>query len=140
MFYKAAVVVPFYTMLLFGLPYFFIPGMGELFLKIIFYSGITGLLSATLFFNILKRVAYSLWYSLLSFFLLPCSFMAYIIYSQVDWYLISQSKNVAFSCVLFVIFFIHLIGLVISFQDFRKSIIKTKQWQYEEQQVVIFKD
>jgi hypothetical protein len=138
MYYKAAVVVPFYTMCFFVVMALVGGGLnssvGEFVMTITVYSGITGLLAATIFLNRIKAIAFHFTYSLLSFFLVPCLFIAYALWTEVDWQGLKVSGgNVIYSSWLIVIFFIHILGLTISFMDFRRSIVKTLEEEREEQ-------
>jgi hypothetical protein len=135
MYYKAAVIVPFFTSCFFLLVVWVADtSMMETMLKVTLFSGIMSLLAAGIFLNRFKNISIHFVRCLLSFFLLPVLFCTYIIYKEVDWRALKYSNgNMVDSAVLFVIFFIHLIGLAISFVDLRQSIIKTIEEENEAQ-------
>jgi hypothetical protein len=96
--------------------------------RITFYSGLTGLCSLTAFLNSLPQVAENLLYSILSWFLLPYSFIAYVLATEIDWVLFRDSKqgNMVLSSLYLFTFFLHFIGLIISFQSFRATVLLNK--------------
>jgi hypothetical protein len=70
----------------------------------------------------------------LSFFLAPCLFIAYALWTKVDWHDLKVSgPSVAAGSWIIVLSFIHVLGLTISYMDFRRSIIKTVEEEKEEQ-------
>ena len=123
-YFKAGILVPFYTacclcLLLSPISDF------EKVLELTFFSGLTGLCSLTIFLNCYRKVAGNYFYSALSWSLLPVVFIGYVLYNKVDWIVFKYPKqcNAFISSLYLVIFFIHLIGLVISFQSFRATIL-----------------
>ena len=133
MYYRAAVIVPFYTMCFFVIVALLTGTMPELTLRVTIYSGVTGLLATSIFLNRKRSFAFHFIYSLLSFFLLPALFIVYILWTEVDWQGLKVSGgNLVYSTLLFVMFLIHLIGLAISYIDFRRSIVKTLEKEQEE--------
>jgi hypothetical protein len=134
MYYKAAVLVPFYTMCLCVIVALLTGVLAELVLRVTTYSGIAGLAASTIFLNRKRSVAFHFIYSLLSFYLLPVIFISFILWTEVDWEGLNTSKgNVVYSSLLFVTFFVHLIGLSISYIDFRRSIVKTIEEEEKEE-------
>ena len=124
-FFKAAVIVPFYTACLLALPG--ILAEVEPLIMLALASGITGLLSTTIFLNHFKRVAYHPLLSALSFFLLPGISVAIMMITMVNWTSFKYSSgDMRLNALVIVVCFLHLIGLSISYVDFRQSIRLTK--------------
>ena len=69
--------------------------------------------------------------------LLTGTFISYILWTEADWQELKVSKGDLYnSTLLFVIFFIHLMELAISYIDIRGSIIKTSEREQEEKNEV----
>lgn len=94
-------------------------------LELAFLSGSTGLCSLTIFLNCYRSVAENYLYSVLSWTLLPVLFSVYVLTTKVDWIVFSDSKkgDVLVSSLYLVIFAIHFLGLFISFQSFRATVL-----------------
>jgi len=138
MYFKAAVLVPFYaisflccSLLLFALlrhdlSLSAITGNAELYniFRISMLSGMVGMSAATIFLNRFPKVAHSLWRSLCSWYLCPVLLMGYLLATDVNLGAINSSSRLddfATALYLAMILF-HLIGLTISFVDFRRSV------------------
>lgn len=138
-YFKGGVLVPFYFSCFLTVSFFAVAfvrsdfksaevlndaGIYEI-TKITFFSGLTGLCSLTAFFNTYKIVAGNIWYSLVSWFLLPYSFIVYVLYNQVDWIIFKDSRygDVVLSSLYLFTFFLHFIGLIIGFQSFRATVL-----------------
>lgn len=103
------------------------PGLYEM-LRITLYSGITGLCSVTGFLNSLPKIVNNIYYSLLSWFLLPYSCIAYVLATQVDWAVFRNTEygNPILTSLWLIIFFFHFIGLIIGYQSFRATVLTNK--------------
>ncbi len=136
MYFKAGVLVPFYVscvISVLGLISFSSQNTEGLFaesaaitiLKANLYSGLTGLASFSIFLNRLPSVAFSPLKSFLSWFALPYGLMTYFITTAIPWEKMQWSNTPADLIIMFymIIFFLHFIGLIISFIDFRKSMM-----------------
>ncbi|WP_121352708.1 hypothetical protein [Flavisolibacter nicotianae] len=137
-YFKAAVLVPFYLACFIG---FFIVGgiwihgdyswqlvaensFCQALLKNVFFSGLTGMLTLSAFLNCYRKVAYSLFFSLLAWMLLPYSFIAFLLIHEVNWAAMSPPQAGMFEGVyLLVLCFFHVIGIIISYQDFRATVV-----------------
>ena len=134
MYFKGGVLVPFYVSCFLTLMFFFaiadhydfnlqeIKNSYALYeiLKVPLFSGLTGLCSLTIFLNAYRTIAENFWYSLLSFVLLPYAFIAFVLIVVVDWRLPILAAQYC------VIFFLHFIGPIISFQSFRATVLLNK--------------
>lgn len=122
-YFKAGILVPFYTACFFSL---LLCTSGAFYdvLELAFFSGLTGLCSLTIFLNCYRKVIDNFVYSLLSWILLPLIFIAYVLATKVDWIVFKDPKrgNAALVSLYLVIFFLHVIGLFISFQSFRATV------------------
>ena len=136
-YYKAGILIPFYTALAFSalvlVRTFGGTGMSlsevtqhsltHHFLFLPLYSGLTGLVSLSAFLNYFKPVACCLSYSATCWFLPAVCFMAGWLFYYIDWQLVTAPVNYLVHVPLFVITGVHLIGLVISYIDFRASVV-----------------
>ena len=122
-YFKAGILVPFYTSCFLCLLLCPVPAFYDV-LELAFLSGLTGLCSLTVFLNCYRKIAGNYFYSILSWFLLPLIFITYVLSTRVDWVIFNDTKkgNVFLSSIYLVIFFLHLIGLFISFQSFRATL------------------
>ncbi|HUC81124.1 MAG TPA: hypothetical protein VMR70_09420 [Flavisolibacter sp.] len=134
-YYKAAVIVPFYTACFFVLaallPAFLAHGFNldalegnlyaELLLQDVLYSGIIGFFTLTAFLNCYKKVAYHPVWRVLAWMLLPYSFIAYILFFDIDWEVMQRPRqyDMAGTSIMIILCFLHVIGIIISFIDFR---------------------
>lgn len=93
--------------------------------KVAFLSGITGILTLTAFLNVFRSIAYNLFYSLLAWMFLPYCFVVYLLWKQVDWTEMNRpgSLEMIEGVVLLVVCFFHVIGIIISYIDFRATIV-----------------
>lgn len=139
-YFKAAVIVPFYTacFMVFAtlIPFFLNHGfdlealeqnrLAMLQLENVFYSGLAGFFTLTAFLNCYKEVAYHPVKRVIAWMLAPYSFIAYLLYAVVDWSIMHQAgKDVMVAnSVLIVLCFLHVIGIIISFIDFRATMLK----------------
>jgi hypothetical protein len=123
-YFKAGILVPFYTACFFSLLFCWTPDFYKA-LELTFFSGLTGLCSLTIFLNCYPNIVNNYFYSFLSWTLLPVLFSIYVLTTKVDWVVFSDSKkgDVFISSLYLVIFFIHFLGLVISFQSFRATVL-----------------
>lgn len=126
-YFKAGILVPFYTACFFCL-FFSTNGAFYDVLELTFFSGLTGLCSLTIFLNCYRKIADNYFYSILSWVLLPVLFIIYVLSTKVDWVVFKDTKrgNVAVTSLYLVIFFLHFIGLFISFQSFRATVLLNK--------------
>jgi hypothetical protein len=90
-----------------------------------FYSGLIAVSCAGLFLCTIRKIACNFYYSLLAWFLLPVSIMAYVFLEQIDISAIERPKDpeMILVAIMATIVMIHLIGLIISFNAFRASMI-----------------
>jgi len=123
-YFKAGILVPFYTACFFSLLFCTSADFDKV-LELTFLSGLTGLCSLTIFLNCYRKIVDNYFYSVLSWSLLPVLFIVCVLYNKVDWIIFRYPKqgDVFISSLYLVIFFIHLIGLVISFQSFRATVL-----------------
>jgi hypothetical protein len=123
-YFKAGILVPFYTACFFSLFFCWSPDFYKV-LELTLFSGLTGLCSLTIFLNCYRSIAENYLYSVLSWSLLPVIFSVYVLATKVDWAIFSDSKkgDVFMSSLYLVIFSIHFIGLVSSFQSFRATVL-----------------
>lgn len=123
-YFKAGILVPFYTSCFFSLLFCWSPDFYKV-LELTFLSGLTGLCSLTIFLNSYRKIAESYFYSVLSWTLLPVLFSTYVLATKVDWIVFSDSKkgDVFISSLYLVIFSIHFLGLFISFSSFRATVL-----------------
>jgi hypothetical protein len=123
-YFKAGILVPFYTACFFSLLFCLAPDFYKV-LELTFLSGLTGLCSLTIFLNCYRSIANNYFYSVLSWTLLPVLFSIYVLATKVDWIVFSDSKkgNVFISSLYLVIFSIHFLGLFISFRSFRATVL-----------------
>lgn len=144
-YYKAAVIIPFYTacfmVLVNLLPFFIKHGfdlaaleenkLAMLQLENLLYSGLTGLFTLTAFFNCYKEVGYHPVKRVIAWMLAPYCFIAYLLFNVVDWTTMNQpGKDVMVAnSVLIVLCFLHFIGIIISFIDFRATMLIFEQEQ-----------
>ena len=139
MYFKAGVLVPFYlacsVSILFGIIVYNsdLPENTAIevlypFLKGTLTSGLIGLCSFTIFLNLRSDIAFHSFYRVLCWFLLPCCFMIYLLAFEINWKVIStESPNDDFLTIYYLcLIFFHSIGLLISFVDFRNSMILRK--------------
>lgn len=126
-YFKARILVPFYTASVFSLFSVAGPDCYEV-LEIAFYSGLTGICSLTIFLNCYRKIADNYVYSALSWSLLPLLFMVYVLSTKVNWAIFKDMKKGSpfVTSLYLVIFFLHVIGLVISFQSFRATVIRNQ--------------
>lgn len=123
-YFKAGILVPFYTACFLSL--LLCPSSAFYnVLELAFLSGLTGLCSLTVFLNCYRKIADNSIYSILSWFLLPLIFISYVLITRVDWVIFRDAKrgDVFVSSLYLVIFFLHIIGLFISFQSFRATVL-----------------
>jgi hypothetical protein len=134
-YYKAGLLVPFYTSIGFGaiflaieywalaptLPQFLHHPITATFLSIPLYSGLIGVSALSIFLNNWERIACRYLYSVLCWFAPPLAFMAAWLYFHIDWSDPTASHNRLEHVPLFLITALHIIGLLISFMDFRAS-------------------
>ncbi|HWI91176.1 MAG TPA: hypothetical protein VNT20_07865 [Flavisolibacter sp.] len=122
-YFKAGILVPFYTACFLSLMFCASNSFYDV-LELTFYSGLTGLCSLTIFLNCYRKVIDNFIYSLLSWILLPLIFIAYVLATKVDWIVFKNPKmgDGALVSIYLVIFFLHVIGLFISFQSFRATV------------------
>lgn len=144
-YFRAGVLVPFYlsiaVALMFLLPtLYFLDFNYEAFsnhllvgkaLKIPFFSGLIGLFTLSAFLNLSPKVANHFLFSLLSWTVLPYSFIIWLLRTQVDWHAMSEpgSAEMMMGSVLIIICFFHVIGVIISYVDFRATIVRNLQEQ-----------
>jgi hypothetical protein len=123
-YFKAGILVPFYTACFLSVLLCPSPAFYNV-LELAFLSGLTGLCSLTVFLNCYRKILDNTFYSILSWFLLPAIFISYVLSTRVDWIIFSDTKrgDVFLSSIYLVIFFLHVIGLVISFQSFRATVL-----------------
>jgi hypothetical protein len=142
-YYKAAVIVPFYTACFFVLfsllPVFMRHGISfaaleesefaQLLLKDVFYSGVIGVLTLTAFFNRYKKVAYHPVWRVLTWMLLPYGFIVYLLVFEIDWDAMQRpgKDDMAGMAVMIILCFLHVIGIIISFIDFRATALNFKK-------------
>ena len=126
-YFKGGILVPFYTCLFFALVFAFSSRFADV-LELALFSGLTGLCSLTMFVNSNRKIAENFFYSLLSWILLPYCFITYVLATKPDWSVFSDPKHgdVFITSFYFAIFFLHIIGLIISFQSFRATVISNK--------------
>jgi|GEM_PF-3374758 len=145
-YYKAAVIIPFYTacFMVFGslIPFFINHGvdlealeqnrLAMLQLENLLYSGLTGLFTLTAFLNCYREVAYHPVKRVIAWMLAPYLFIAYLLYDVVDWSVMHQAgKDVMVATTLLIVLcFLHVIGIIISFIDFRATMMN---FEREEQ-------
>jgi hypothetical protein len=98
----------------------------SLMLRIPLYSGAIGLFSLSAFLNLIPRVAHSLRYSLLAWMFLPYLAIALLLHQDVDWkgMIRIETDEMMAASVLILVCFFHVIGIIISFIDFRKTIVR----------------
>lgn len=123
-YFKAGILIPFYTCC--ALCLLLSPSSDfQKVLELTFYSGLTGICSLTIFLNCFPRIAENYVYSVLSWCLLPVPFIIGVVFYKVDWIIFRDPKQGdSFISVLYlVVFFLHLIGLVIGFQSFRATVL-----------------
>lgn len=123
-YFKAGILVPFYTACFFSLLFCASTAFYDV-LELAMLSGITGLCSLTIFLNCYRKIADNYFYSALSWSLLPVSFIVYVLATRVDWIVFKDTKkgNVGLTSLYLVIFFLHFLGLLISFQSFRATVL-----------------
>src|SRR5215203_3713749 len=123
-YFKAGILIPFYTACFFSLLFCTSSAFYDV-LELAFVSGMTGLYSLTVFLNCYRKIADNYFFSILSWFLLPGICISYVISTRVDWVIFRNTKsgNVVLSSLYLVIFFLHIIGLFISFQSFRATVL-----------------
>ena len=126
-YFKAGILVPFYTACIFSLFFSFSSSFYDV-LELTFLSGLTALCSLTIFLNCYRKVVDNYLYSALSWSLLPLIFIFFVLSTRVDWIVFKDTKkgNVAVSSLYLVIFFLHLIGIYSSFQSFRATVVLNK--------------
>lgn len=97
-------------------------------LEVTFFSGLAGLCSLTVFLNSFRKIAERFVYSFLSWFLIPCCCIGYILETQIEWAVFRNTKygNPVLTSYYLVIFFFHFIGLIIGFQSFRATVLRNK--------------
>jgi hypothetical protein len=134
-YYKAAAWPPFYvislpTIIVLIAQYVNDPGFSmnlfsEYLVLVSFYSGLIAVSCAGLFLCTIRKIACSLYYSLLAWFLLPVTIMAYIFFEEIDLDAINRPKDpeMILVAIMAAIVMFHLIGLIISFNAFRASMI-----------------
>jgi hypothetical protein len=90
-----------------------------------FFSGLIAVSCAGMFLCTIRKIACNLYYSLLSWFLLPVSIIVYIFLEQIDVTAINRPKDpeMLLVAIMATIVMIHLIGLIISFGAYRATII-----------------
>lgn len=127
-YFKAGILVPFYTACFFTLMFCTSPAFYDV-LELALYSGLTGLCSLTIFLNCYRKVVDNYFYSVLSWTLLPAIFITYVLSTKVDWVVFKDTKrgDVVLSSLYLVIFFLHIIGLFISFQSFRATVLLNQE-------------
>jgi hypothetical protein len=123
-YFKAGILVPFYTACFFSLLFCTSPDFYKV-LELAFLSGLTGLCSLTIFLNCYRDIAENYFYSVLSWTLLPVLFSVYVLATKVDWIIFSDSKkgDLFISSLYLVVFAIHFLGLFISFRSFRATVL-----------------
>jgi hypothetical protein len=135
-YYKAAAWPPFYviaipTLIIIIGRYLYNPGsfsVSDFYKDLVivsFYSGMIAISCAGLFLCAVKKIACNLFYSLLSWFLLPSSVIAYIFFFQIDVSAVERENDpemIRVGIMAAVVMF-HVIGLIISFNAFRATII-----------------
>ena len=141
MYFKAGVVVPFYlacsVSIIFGFVAYFADQPDNLvqeteiyyILKGTLTSGFIGLFSFSLFLNLNPSIAFHSVYRSMAWFLLPACYMLYLLLFEVNWKVMT-TKNLQddFITVYYLsIMMFHSIGLLISFVDFRKTMIIRKR-------------
>lgn len=142
-YYKAAVIVPFYTACFFVAAAlvpsllqngFSLAALEEnefvgLLLKDVVYSGITGALTLSAFLNCYKKVAYHPVWRVLAWMLLPYSFITYVLLFQIEWAAMQRpgKDDMAGNAIMLIFCFLHVIGIIISFIDFRATAILFQQ-------------
>ena len=138
-YFKAAVVIPFYTACFFVLmtllPLFIRNGislealksslLANLLLKDVLWSGLIGLCTLSCFLNCYEKIAYHAVYRVLAWMLLPYSFILYVLLGEIDWTVMNfpGTTEMIASCLLLILCFLHVIGIIISFIDFRATIL-----------------
>ena len=138
-YYKAAVIVPFYTACFFVLaallPVFFRHGpslaaleenvFAQLLLRDVLYSGLIGIFTLSAFLNTYKKIAYHPVWRVLAWMLLPYGFIAYLLVFENDWESMQRpgKDDMAGTAVMIILCFLHVIGIIISFIDFRATAI-----------------
>ncbi len=148
-FYKAGALIPFYTASVFSIllviirvltanisfEEFFDDEYAYELIKIPVLSGLVALFALTIFLNSYKKIAWSVVYSLLCWALAPCCFIAYVLCTQIDWLVINHPsrRTLVTTTYTFCILFLHFIGLIISYIDFRGSIHVMQKKKKEKQ-------
>lgn len=139
MYFRAAVLVPFYLSLALSFT-FIIPRAIDLYfnisallhdpaveisLRLPFYSGIIGVFTLTGFLNLIPQIANKFLYSILAWMLPPFFCIAYIMSEEINWSVMSRagSLEMLMATILILVCFFHTIGIIISFQDFRATIV-----------------
>ena len=137
-YYKAAVIVPFYTACFFVLtgllPNFFKQGFSiealeqnefaRLLLMDVFRSGIIGLLTLTAFLNSFEEVASRTFTRVLAWMLAPYLYIFYILVNEIDWQVMQRpgTGQMMGATVMILLCFLHVIGIIISFIDFNATV------------------
>jgi hypothetical protein len=135
-YYKAAAWPPFYVIaiptlivliarFIFSPATFSVTGFFADLVRASFYSGSIAVASAGLFLCRIRKIACSFYLSLLSWFLLPVAIIAYIFLVKLDTSVIDRPNDpeMGFVGIMAAVSMFHFIGLVISFNAFRETMI-----------------
>ena len=134
-YYKKAVLIPFIVTLVAGLvlamfhdgsdyksEWFTDDGFGLTVFLIIAFSFVIVIFSLTIFLNTIDQVFKSFFFSLLSWTLLPLSFIAYVLSKIIsEWQMLPEEQNVILDGYILFVCLLHGIFLIIYFIQFRRN-------------------